>query len=89
MNHAAHYERGCELADEADELLANSDKSGFDTEYCLRRAEVIAQMATARFKGAWVAFMGADVDAAQRLVEDAKQAKGFPDLHITRMKDRP
>jgi len=89
MNHAAHYARGCELAAEADELLANSDKPGFDTEYCLRRAEVAAQMATARFKGAWVACLEADVDAAQRLVEDAKQAKAFPDLHITRMKDRP
>ena len=89
MDYTAHYERACDLADEADELLANSDKSGFDTEYCLRRAALVAEMAKARAQLAWVAFMGADVDAAQRLVEDAKQSKGFPDLHITRMKDRP
>lgn len=74
MDYTAHYERACELADEADELLANSQKSGYDAEYCLRRAEVMTQMAKARFQGAWVAFMGADLDACRELVKDAKKA---------------
>lgn len=76
MDFTAHYGRACELADLADEtyrlsLLATTDE---DRLWYLRRAEAVGQMATARAQLAWVAYMGADTDAAARLAEDAKHA---------------
>jgi len=83
MDFVAHYRRAVELADLADQAIG---QPGDDA---LRRAEVLALMCQARGQLAWVAYMGVDAIAAQRLAEDVRDAPDEDALPavITRLQD--
>lgn len=71
MDFVAHYRRAVELADLADQAIGDD---------ALRRAQVLALMCQARGQLAWVAYMGVDAIAAQRLAEDVRDAADRADL---------
>lgn len=96
MDFVAHYRRACELADQADTALAHADTSNNEEQGAagMRRAEVLAQMATARGHLAWVAYLGVDAvaDHQDRVTEPERSAErpsgGMPTLPVTHLRDR-
>jgi len=68
MDFVDHYRRAEELAEQLDKALGQTAYSPEAREL----AAVLAQACNARAMLAWTSLMGADVLAAQRLVEDVR-----------------
>ena len=83
MDYIAHYRRARALLIEAERTveIARTRRRRAKADL-LHHAEVLAWLATARAQMAWVAYMGAEVDAAAQLAE-----RDLPAVHCWEIRD--